>query len=462
MPTSELRFRRRLVYIAAALSFLAALAACEDDPTPPALPAAITILSGDAQYTKKGTTLEDPVLVRVTDDKGAPASHMTVHFSVIEGGGSVSRSTATTNTEGRASVVWTMGPATGANRLRATVSENSALAVVATATSSDYYCPEEDPTFSAKFTGTGDIVMLTHASTFSDDADLVHYDINGGTHKFAGDLLETYPDGVGQVVVRDCVFSANGDLFVSWANGFNQVVKVATNGTVTHFATLEPPPFGTIQQGAELAMTPNGVLVGCDVVGPFYVTCRDTVFRFEDAIYSGDDFTRDQANNDAVACDPNSGDVYFIYKADRDLFRIPFDGVTAGSKTKVADLPSIDVSDDAKGMVVDGSDGSVYIVVDSANTKSIVRITSAGVVSTAFDFTTRPDAGVQNDLAIDRSLKYLFTLDTKNNVFLAFGLPTSADPGSLVTFTATTDPGQASDASSGERVGLDVIPAAGP
>src|SRR4030095_9184310 len=126
--------------------------------------------------------------------------------------------------------------------------------------------------------------------------------------------------------------------FISWVNVANQVVKVATNGTVTHFATLEPPPIGTIQQGAELAMTPNGVLVGCDVVGPFYVTCRDTVFRFDDAIYSGDDFTRDQANSDAVACDPNSGDVYFIYKADRDLLRIPFDGVNAGTKTKVADL----------------------------------------------------------------------------------------------------------------------------
>jgi len=462
MPTSTLRFGRRLVYISAALSFLGTIAACGDDPVPPSLPSAVEIVSGDAQYTKKATRLEDPVIVRVTDDKGAPASHMTVHFAVLEGGGSLSRTSQTTNDQGRASVGWTMGPATGLNRLRVTVSENSALGVVATATSSEYYCPEEDPTFSAKFTGTGDLVMLTHASTFSDDADLVHYDINGGTHKFAGDLLETYPDGIGQVVVRDCVFSANGDLFISWANGFNEVVKVATNGTATHFATLEPPPIGSIQQGAELAMTPNGVLVGCDVVGPFYVTCRDTLFRFEGAIYSGID--RDAANNDAVASDPNSGDVYFIYLADRDLIRIPFDGVTVGTMEKVADL-DIEISDGAKGMVVDGADGSIYILADYSTTttrKEIVRVTSAGVVSTARDFTTRLDAGVQSDLAIDRSVHYLFTLDTKNNVFLAFGLPTSADPGTLVTFTASIDPGHASDGSSGERVGLDIVPVAGP
>jgi len=462
MPTSSLRFGLRLVYISAALSFLAALAACEDDQAPPSPPAAVEIVSGDAQYTKKGTKLEDPVVVRVTDDKGAPASHMTVHFAVIEGGGSLSKGAATTNDQGRASVTWTVGPATGTNRMRVTVSENSALGLVATATSAEYYCPEEDPTFSAKFTGTGDILMLTHASTFSDDADLVHYDLNPGLKTFAGDVLETYPDGIGQVVVRDCVFSANGDLFISWVNGLNEVVKVATNGTVTHFATMEPPPIGSLQQGAELAMTPNGVLVGCDVVGPFYVTCRDTLFRFEDAIYTGID--RDAANNDAVACDPNSGDVYFIYLADRDLIRIPFDGVTVGTMEKVADL-DIEISDGAKGMVVDGADGSIYILADYSTTttrKEIVRVTSAGVVSTARDFTTRLDAGVQSDLAIDRSVHYLFTLDTKNNVFLAFGLPTSADPGTLVTFTASIDPGHASDGSSGERVGLDIVPVAGP
>ncbi|HET6462995.1 MAG TPA: hypothetical protein VFH33_04275, partial [Candidatus Krumholzibacteria bacterium] len=154
-----------------------------------------------------------------------------------------------------------------------------------------------------------------------------------------------------------------------------------------------------------------------------------------------------------------------IYLADRDLFKIPFDGTTAGTKEKVADLPTIDVSDGARGMVVDGNDGSIYILVDYAGittTRKILRVTSAGVISTAFDFTTRGDAGVQRDLAIDRNLKYLFTLDTKNNVFLALGLPSSADPGSLVTFTAATDPGQASDGGSGDFVGLDIVPAAGP
>ena len=59
-------------------------------------------------------------------------------------------------------------------------------------------------------------------------------------------------------------------------------------------------------------------------------------------------------------------------------------------------------------------------------------------------------------------MKYIYTLDTKNNVFLAFGLPTSADPGSLVSIAPLGDPFQASNGGFGDAVGLDVIPAAGP
>src|SRR5262249_54568573 len=145
---------------------LAALMACNNNSeSPPAPPAALEIVSGDAQYTRKGTKLEEPVVVRVADDKGKPAPNMTVHFQVVEGGGSLSRTAATTNNEGRTSVSWTLGPNTGLNRMRITVAENSALGATATATSSEYYCIEEDPTFSAKFAPAHNLMMLTRASS---------------------------------------------------------------------------------------------------------------------------------------------------------------------------------------------------------------------------------------------------------------------------------------------------------
>jgi hypothetical protein len=306
-------------------------------------------------------------------------------------------------------------------------------------------------------------MMLTRSSSLNAaTSGLVRYDVNNSNHSFSGTSIGNYPDGAFQNVPRDCVFSANGDLFISWNHAHDEIVKVATDGSVSHFATLEPaPPDAT--PGAELAMTPNGVLVGCDAVGPFYVTCRDSLFRFEDAIFSGSDLNRDAANNDALACDPTNGDVYFIYKQDRWLYRIPFDGTTAGPKEQVVQLP-IDESDGARGMVVDGFDGSIYILVDYlSTTKSIVKVTSAGVRTTERDFFTRgagDAAGVQSDLAIDRQFRYLYTLDTKNNVFLQYSL----NDQQMFTLTPPgADPGQGSSLSgSGERVGLDVIPAAGP
>jgi hypothetical protein len=458
MPTSELRFRRRIRYVALVLAVTCGLSACEDNQTPAPMPGGLEIVSGDTQYTRKGTKLEDPVIVRVASDQGGAAPGMTVRFQVIEGGGTLSRTAVTTDNNGRASVRWTVGPNTGSNQLRVTVAENSALTAVATATSSEYYCVEEDPTFSAKFAGPHSLMMLTRSSSINAaTSGLVRYDVNNSNHSFNGTSIGNYPDGAFLNVLRDCVFSANGDLFISWNHLYDEIVKVSTDGSVSHFAALDPAPIDA-SPGAELAMTPNGVLVGCDAVGPFYVTCRDTLFRFEDAIFSGSDLNRDAANNDALACDPNSGDVYFIYKQDRFLYRLPFDGTTAGAKEQVVQLP-IDESDFARGMVVDGTDGSIYILVDAAATKSIVKVTSAGVRTTERDFFTRgagDAAGVQSDLAIDRQSRYLYTLDTRNNVFLQYSL----NDQQMFTLTPPgADPLQASNLSSGERVGLDVIPA---
>jgi hypothetical protein len=227
------------------------------------------------------------------------------------------------------------------------------------------------------------------------------------------------------------------------------VVKVAAlNGAVTHFATLES------SFGSEIALTPNGVLIGCDEMGPFYVTCRDSVDRFDDAIFSGTG--RDAANNDALACDPTNGDVYFIYKENRRLYRIPFDGTTAGTKEEVTVLP-IEESDGARGMVVDGTDQALYILVESSTVKSIVKVTPDGTKTTQYNFFDRgagAAAGVQNDLAINRDLRYLYTLDTENNVFLLYALVQQQ----LVTLTSDGSPHSASNTSVGEPVGLDVIP----
>jgi hypothetical protein len=454
MSIAAVRSGHPVIHRAAAAFALACAAffcACEDDQAPVPAPAGIEILSGDSQYTRKGTELEEPVVVRVTDEEGGTPSGVEVRFQVIEGGGSVSRSSASTKSDGQTSVRWTMGPDTGTNRLRVYVAENSSIDVVAAATSSEYYCPEEDPTFVRKFLNAGNLMLFTRASSRTQIAGTPAAGlVRLAFPPMSGTSVHNYDEGTFINVVRDCVFSANGDLFISWNNIRDEVAKIATDGTATHFATLES------SLGAEIAMTPGGVLVGCDERGPFAVTCRDTIFRYEDAVFSGVD--RDAANNDAVAVDPNTHDLYFLYKADRTLRRVPLDGIAQTDPSEpVATLP-LDVTDGARGMVVDGTDGSIYILVESTDTKSIVKVTSAGAPTTLIDFILfwEPnEPGVQSDLAISRQARLLFTLDTTHNAILVYDL---AFNDFAVIYPPGGDPYVASDDGSGERVGLDVLP----
>lgn len=458
MPMTKWALTRpRTLALLAALAATAALQACSKSTAPPSLPTGIEIVSGDAQYTRKGTELEDPVLVKVHLKDGSAAESAKVLFQVIEGGGSLSRSQASTNSKGETTVRWTMGPATGTNRMRISLVDDGAVNVIATATSSDFYCPEEDPTLVRKFGGTGDLLLVTRYADVLKQNGMpasgvarIHLNLNPLT--FDATALSRLDDGNIVNVVRDCAFAANGDFYLVRNSAGNDIIKIAPDGSYTHFATLES------FNGAEIAMTPAGILVGCDEFGPFAVTCRDTLFRWEGATYPGIDYYPDQANNDAVAVDPTNDDLYFIALLDRRLYRLPLDGLDLASPPDtVATLERVE-ADDARGMVVDERDGSIYILVESSTEKAILKVTTAGVKTTEYDFFDRGAggaAGIQNDLAIDRNNHFLYTLDTLNDVILLYQLNVR----SLDELVSNGGPGDASAVgSSDERVGLAVVP----
>jgi adhesin/invasin len=99
-------------------SFWAALlaAACLDGPTGPELPeppAAIDVVSGDAQSAPAGEELPQPVRVRITDRNGAALVGARVQFRVRAGGGSVQAEYVTTNGTGIAAGLWTLGTVVG-------------------------------------------------------------------------------------------------------------------------------------------------------------------------------------------------------------------------------------------------------------------------------------------------------------------------------------------------------------
>jgi hypothetical protein len=90
------------------------MAACDntagtDDPGPAA---AFSVVSGDAQSAAVGTTLPQPLVVRVTDADGRPVPNHLVNFVVTAGGGSLFAGAAQTDADGLAADRWTLGPLT--------------------------------------------------------------------------------------------------------------------------------------------------------------------------------------------------------------------------------------------------------------------------------------------------------------------------------------------------------------
>lgn len=81
---------------------------------------AVTVQAGDGQTGYLNEALPVNPSVKVTDSGGSRIPGVQVSFEVIDGGGGVASSTATTDTDGIASTTWTLGSVEGTQTLRAT------------------------------------------------------------------------------------------------------------------------------------------------------------------------------------------------------------------------------------------------------------------------------------------------------------------------------------------------------
>jgi hypothetical protein len=434
---------------------------CSDDTVSPAQPSRITIESGNNQYSLRGTTLRDPLVVRVRAEDGTVPADAHVVFTVEEGGGAVETATVRVDGKGLASTELTLGPDVGSNTVRAAIKENSSKSVVFEATAANFYCPEQSDTLSVHYETAHHLFLATRRSslyTAVNSAGVVEIDVyppfaTGGFAEIAGGT--TFDTNI-----FDAAFSARGDFYVAKRSLRSEILKIDTFGNVTFFAHLdEDLPFTDLY--AEIATNPSGLLVGCDAKGPFVVGCPDTLTRFAEATYPGYGI-----NSDAVAVDPRhqaddplGEDIYFIDKTASNLMRLAMDSLAVeprGLET-VASLTAQQATF-ARGMVCEAREGNVYILVDADETKEIVQVTPEGVVTVLYDFFDRGDgdaAGVQRDLAYDEGFRRLYTIDTLNNNALIYDVVLDVlvdmfdDP--LLQGTISTTGG------SGERVGLVVL-----
>lgn len=98
------------------------------------IPATAAEVAGGGQETLPGSTLRDPIVVRVLDQGGTPTAGTTIHFEPSEGHGSVDPDSDTTNAAGEASTLWTVGTSIGPKLLTARVPDGPTVRITATAT----------------------------------------------------------------------------------------------------------------------------------------------------------------------------------------------------------------------------------------------------------------------------------------------------------------------------------------
>lgn len=433
------------------------LSQCSDTTAPPP-PSSITIRSGDNQFSIRGTVLPDPLEVAVLTAQGAAAQNVTVNFSVIEGGGTVSSGSAQTNDQGVASTQLTLGLTLGTNRVRAAI---DAGVVVFEATASNFLCPEADDSLqvcgscAASYGPAGQLFLATNKSSLFASAGIVN--INPfGIPPTARSFTEIPPRGIFPAVIWDVAFSPRGDFYLAARYPLPEIIKIGTDGSLTTFTALDATEN---DDAVEITTSAIGLLTGVSKRGPFAVGCRDVLTRFPVATFAGG------VNTDAVAVDPRDQtltpfgeDIYFILETDSTLYRLALDSLTVETTRGMMGLEAVaqltfDEATGANGMVCDGFDGTVYILVDTPATKHIVSVTEMGIRTIFFDFLTAlPGGGAQRDLALKRPL--LFTLDTLNDQLLVIDLaqtltPLFSDSLEQIKLSSPMD--------SGDFVGLDVL-----
>jgi hypothetical protein len=476
----KMKLRGRFAMGISLLASVMLLTQCSEDGFIPDVdietPGSITIVSGNNQYSMHGTEVLDPLVVEVKSEKGQVLAGVEVAFKVLVGGGGVSAAAVLTNSRGRASTAFTLGPNNGLNQARASVVSDVSLSALFEATASDFLCPEaEDNLQICVNCPTGYNEPLVFLSLFLATGRSEEYPGGAGIVRInvAGEVAEGFtripPVGIFQPVVWDGAFSPRGDYYISRGMVYGEIVKIDVNGNLSTFARID----SALLDGAiELAHNPLGLLVGCDARGPFLVRCRDTanqqpplpgkIVRFSQAKYT------DEINNDALAVDPRrhdddplGEDIYFINKSDRWLYRLPMDSLEVEPQglERVVSLTA-DQATWARGMVCDDRDGSVYILVDTDDTKELLKVTPGQGVSQLYDFFsrgggTKQAAGEQRDLAFKNP--NLFTLDTLNDKLLVYDVDTQVFRTPL--FSDSLEQAKISKPNSppAERVGLDVL-----
>ena len=96
----------------------AAALACNEQPTDPE-PAELVIVQAPSSVGAPGWALIDTLVIRTVDPSGTPRGGVAVNWWVQQGGGTIAPTAETTDADGYARAVWTLGSTSGVNKVSA-------------------------------------------------------------------------------------------------------------------------------------------------------------------------------------------------------------------------------------------------------------------------------------------------------------------------------------------------------
>ncbi|WKW10924.1 Ig-like domain-containing protein [Pseudogemmatithrix spongiicola] len=166
----------------------------------------LTVASGSGQAAAANAALPAPVVMQVRRADGTPVSGVTLTFAPEAGNGTVAPTTATTDANGRAQTVWTLGAAAGTQVLN--VSSGTTLPTTVTATART--------AASIAVTGDGQSARFGTALTNPIVATLTDLDGNA----VAGATVTFTPDaGSGTLAATSVTTDALGRASTTWTLG---------------------------------------------------------------------------------------------------------------------------------------------------------------------------------------------------------------------------------------------------
>lgn len=228
---------------------LACAAGCSTDAVSPLALGSVVLVSGDAQAGSPGVPLSDTLEVKVLDQTGrAGMSGVQVNWWVRAGQGTMDRASDTTDANGLARAVWTLGPVPGTNQATATVSDlpgvdfsatGAGLRATQVSLGVDYACAL-DPEGQAWCWGGGWDGELGTGITGQAVAQTYHPQQVIGGHQFV-DLAAGFSTA--------CGLDESGTAWCWGLNNAGQVGSAAPASTGTPTAVAGLPPLRALAQG---------------------------------------------------------------------------------------------------------------------------------------------------------------------------------------------------------------------